>query len=152
MSPASQASLPKLNPHMPFALPPEEVKARMVAIIERVVDGENLPDIAAEIGVTRHRIYQLMAEHAEEAWKSAQIARALMNLDNAELQLEGAATMVEVAACTARVKSAQWQLERLHRRLFAQEQAAAAQAVQINISIEREPNNMSNAVTVTGSS
>lgn len=117
----------------------EDLQAAMLAVVERTLDGETIQDMAGEFGIGDKRLYALVAEHAEDAWKSAQIARALMNLDAAEDSLKLATDIVELGVARERIKSAQWQLEKLHRRLFGQDQAQhTGQSVQINIQINRE--------------
>lgn len=141
-----------MNQGKPFAhLTEQQREHAMAAVVERVMDGETMLDIAAEFGVTRHRLYQLLAVHAQDAWKSSQIARALMNLDDAEESLPTCKDLVELGAARERIKSAQWQLEKLHRRLFGNDQPSnSGQVVQINIEITRDqPAAIGNATVVT---
>lgn len=136
-----RAGLAKMNADAPMAtLTKEQLELEMHRVVERVLDGETMWDIADDYRVGAKRLYKLVAENAEDAWKSAQIAKCLMTLDDAEEALRHAKDIVELGAARERLKSAQWQLERLHRRLFGTDQPKHdAATVQINIEIARDP-------------
>lgn len=146
-----RAGLAVMNANAPMAtLTKEQLELEMHAVVERVLDGETMGDIAAQYRIGPKRLYKLVAANAEDAWKSAQIAKCLMTLDDAEQDLSQARDIVELGSARERLKSAQWQLERLHRRLFGSEQSKTdGQLVQINIEIHRDPKGASNAIDVT---
>lgn len=95
------------------------------AILERYTDGMSLSVQADEIGVTRMRLNRLLLTYAEDDWRHAQIAKAITTLEDAETEL-GDATLtpdnVSVSRAREKARLAQWKLERLLARLFAQKQ------------------------------
>lgn len=93
-------------------------KELMQLVVQRVVDGERLEDIAKDIGVSRTALNQAILKYDEDGWKSAQVARAVGQLDDVDEELEKAPDMLAIARAEKKMKSAQWKLERLHRRLF----------------------------------
>jgi transposase-like protein len=108
-------------------------------VLLRALNGERQADIAKDIGVHQTALSQALLKHCEEEWKDVQVARAWANVEDAEQELEIAPDMTTIARARERLKSAQWQLERLHRRLFGQEAPAhlGSGTVHINIGINR---------------
>lgn len=93
-------------------------KDLMQLVMSRVVSGQRLQDIAEEIGVHRTALNQALLKYVPEEWKSAQVARAIGQLDDIDEQLEQAKDVLAVARAEKMMKSAHWKLERLERRLF----------------------------------
>lgn len=93
--------------------------------LARYVDGESLRKQAEKLGVSTVRLNQILLIYAEDAWRAAQIARAITTLEDAEEEL-GDATLtpdnVSVSRAREKARLAQWKLERLLARLFAQKQ------------------------------
>ena len=118
-------------------LPSEQRETLLRSVLERVIQGERTADIASAIGTTRGALTQALLKHAEEDWRDAQAVRALGRLDDAEDQLDKAENSFEVAKATARIKAAQWNLERLLSKLYGDHMPASMQAIQINIGINR---------------
>jgi hypothetical protein len=127
-------------------------------VLVRYLSDETTKEIAASYGVTRQALGQFLLKHAESEWKEAQVARALARKESAEDDLEAvraeiqglqldqespnktaAATQLSLArvrAAEASLKAAQWDLERVCRRIYgADSPANVGQAVQINISL-----------------
>jgi len=100
-------------------------------LLDRYEQGETMPQIAADLNVSHQAIYRLLLDKCPEEWKEYQAARALANLDHADEALDSAGNMVEVAKANHRVKSAQWKLERVLRRIYGQD----APPVSININL-----------------
>lgn len=124
----TKAGLAKMNENSPLAkLTKDERKELALKTISRFMDGEKTADIAQEYGVTRQRLNQILLESAQEDWKAAQIALALTRKETAEEDLERAEDGLSLARARERVKSAQWDLERVFRRMYGDEKA------QINI-------------------
>jgi hypothetical protein len=135
-------------------------------VLNRVLNEESTKDIAASFGVTRSALNQWLLSNAEDDWKAAQVIRAFKRkeeaeeaLDNVRTELEGlsiddaegkggidktnASTSLSLArlrACEASLKSAQWDLERVCRRIYGQDAPPqGVNAVQININLNRKP-------------
>lgn len=95
--------------------------------------------MAPEYGVSDVTIYALLLREREDDWKEVQRARALARLERAQGEMETAPDVLSLARARERVRSAQWELERLMRRLYGQDAPAhVGSAVQINISLRRD--------------
>lgn len=106
--------------------------------LTRYMDGERIDDIAKQYGVTNKRLYQVMAEHEEEAWKAAQMAAAIQRLEEAKQGLDAATDMLDIARARESARIAQWELERVCKRIYGTDdvQSVLGQGlVQINISL-----------------
>ena len=103
-------------------------------ILARYLSDESTKDIAATYGVTRQALGQFLLKHAESEWKEAQVARAISRKESAEDDLEGIRAKIEgadreererlaltVSLARERLKSAQWDLERVCRRIYGQD-------------------------------
>lgn len=106
-------------------------------ILKRYLSDETTKDIALSYGVTRQALGQFLLKHAESDWKDAQVVRALARKESAEDDLETAADQLSLARARERLRAAQWDLERVCRRIYGQDAAAVAAAVQININLRR---------------
>lgn len=113
-----------------------------LAILNRYLSDESTADIAKDYGVTRQALGQFLLKTAENEWKDAQVARALARKEQAEDDLEDAEKTpdaLSLARTRERLKAAQWDLERVCRRIYGQDAPpAGATAVQINIGIRPE--------------
>ncbi|MCR4298098.1 MAG: hypothetical protein NUV75_04985, partial [Gallionella sp.] len=98
------------------------VFARMLA--SRYLDGEDIASLAVEYDVTRDRLYQILVEGDSDAWRSAQSAKALTAFQDTKEQLESAPDGLSLARARELHKSAQWQLEKLLRRLYGDDKTA----------------------------
>lgn len=113
------------------------------SVIERYLNDEKAADIAESLGVKKSMLNYWLLATSEEDWKLAQIARAVTLRDEAEQELtdlrlpadkdEAPVAQVELARARERLRSAQWQLERLLRRLYGQEQQVSSTQVVIHI-------------------
>ena len=79
-------------------------------------------DIAAQYGVTRPALNMWLLDRAEDAWKKAQVARALSRKESAEDDLEDANDPLTLARARERLRGAQWDLERVFHRIYGQKQ------------------------------
>jgi hypothetical protein len=100
-------------------------------ILLRYLSNESTETIASAYGVTRQALGQYLLRHAEEDWKEAQVARAIARKEKAEDDLELADDPLKLAKARELLKAAQWDLERVCRRIYGQEQ-------NINININGE--------------
>lgn len=121
-------------------------------ILLRYLSDESTKDIAASYGVTRQALGQYLLETAQKEWQSAQVARAMARKEGAEDNLDSIGEQIKAADREGRerlqlslahareqLKAAQWDLERVCRRIYGQDQPpAGVNAVQININLRRE--------------
>lgn len=107
-------------------------------VIERYLAEQSTKDIAASLGVTRSALNQWLLTYAESDWKAAQIIRAHKRKEEAEEEMDGAQDPLSLARARERLRAAQWDLERVQRRIYGQDVPNVAQAVQININLRRE--------------
>ena len=122
-------------------------------ILQRYLSDESTKDIAKTFGVTRQALGQYLLKTAETEWKEAQVARAISRKEQAEDDMDAIAGRIEnadkeqrerltltLSLARERLKAAQWDLERVCRRIYGQDQAhVGGAAVQINIGIRRDP-------------
>lgn len=118
-------------------------------ILQRYLSDESTKDIAGSYGVTRQALGQFLLRTAEQDWKDAQVARAIARKEAAQDTLDKMGEQIRTADREGRemltlslahvkeqLKSAQWDLERVCRRIYGQDAPpAGAGAVQININL-----------------
>lgn len=122
------------------------------AVLQRYLSDETTKQIAADYGVTRQALGQFLLKHAEDEWKEAQVARALARKESAEDDLDIISAKINasdreerdrltltLSLARERLKAAQWDLERVCRRIYGQENAQGGPTVQINIANLRGP-------------
>jgi hypothetical protein len=120
----------KENPQNLPALRDQDPKA----ILARYLSDESTKDIAASYGVTRQALSKHLLLHAEQEWKDAQVSRAIARKESAEDDLEAIRSKIDMAdreererlsltvvLARERLKSAQWDLERVCRRIYGQD-------------------------------
>lgn len=128
------------------------------SILQRYLSDESTKEIAASYGVTRQALGQFLYKTAEVEWKEAQVARALARKEAAEDALiaeqarvnaveydngdqakgEAALSLARTRTLELALKSAQWDLERVCRRIYGQDQLpSSVMPIQINIGISR---------------
>jgi hypothetical protein len=103
-------------------------------ILQRYLSDESTKDIAASFGVTRQALGKYLLSVAESEWREAQVARAIARKESAEDNLDAIETKIEgadkderdrltlrVSLARERLKSAQWDLERVCRRIYGQD-------------------------------
>ena len=114
----------------------ETERAQIAAtVLDRYIAGEQVANIAPEYNTSDVTIYALLLREHQDAWKDIQTARALARLERAQdalatlsdrLGTETAFDALSLARIReqtklleVKVKSAQWELERLLKRLYA---------------------------------
>jgi transcriptional regulator with XRE-family HTH domain len=115
-------------------------------VLDRYLEGETGPQIAASLGVTKQALSHWLINRAEVQWKSAQLVKALARKDAAEELMDKASNPLDLARAREQLRGAQWDLERVCRRIYGQDSPAnAAQAVQININLRGDAQTVENA-------
>jgi hypothetical protein len=106
-------------------------------ILARYEHGELMSTIATSIGLKgSEQLYRLLISTAPDKWKDYQAARAMRRLEDATILLETAPDGLTLSRAREQVKAAQWELERLLRRLYGSDAPGSSQGgVQINIGI-----------------
>ena len=118
------------------SLPAPELDAILTRAIESYGSGVSVYAIAADLGVEHTTLYRQLVKHRETEWRDAKVGRALAELEDAEESLKTAPDALALTRARERCRAAQWQLERLMRRIYGQDNAAQAVAsVQININL-----------------
>ena len=120
-------------------------------VLLRYLSDETTKDIAQSYGVTRQALGQFLLKHSEAEWKDAQIARAIARreseierLDDIQKaiatanQEERARLKLSLACAEKSLAAAQWDLERVCRRIYGQDVAQSVANVQININLRRD--------------
>jgi hypothetical protein len=142
LTPQQRGALITNSGKSPIASLPEDKRKELIAwALDRSLNhDERLRDIAPKLGVSKTALSQALLKYCEDDWKNIQVAKAWVQVENAEDELETAQDMLAVQRAQHRLKSAQWQLERLHRRLFGQEAPSqlGSGTVHIHIGIDRE--------------
>lgn len=100
----------------------QEERTRIATeVLDRYIGGEQVAAMASEYGTSDVTIYAIILREHEDAWVDIQRARALARLERAQGDLEVAADALSLARARELVRSAQWELEKLLRRLYGQE-------------------------------
>lgn len=117
-------------------------------VLARYIQGEQVANMAAEYSTSDVTIYALLLRERQEDWKDIQTARALARLERSQDKLETAADALSLARARESVRSAQWELERLLRRLYGEDKAQVAVQINpvLNISVAASPQSLSHVV------
>jgi hypothetical protein len=90
-------------------------------VLTRVLAEESTKDIAASYGVTRSALNQWLLANAEEDWKTVQVIRAHKRKEEAQDEIDTATDALSLARAREKLKAAQWDLERVCRRIYGQD-------------------------------
>jgi hypothetical protein len=107
-------------------------------VLQRVLSEESTKDIAASFGVTRSALNYWLIEHCDKEWKAAQYIRAAKRKEDAEDEMDTASDAFTLARAREKLRAAQWDLERVCRRIYGQDAPPSVAAVQINIGIRKD--------------
>ena len=99
-------------------------------ILPRLLADERMADIAASLHVTRSALNMWFLETCEDDWKKVQVARAITRKEGAEDALDSAPDPLSLARARERLKAAQWDLERICRRIYGEDRAQLQVQVQ----------------------
>ena len=126
-------------------------KVKPESVLDAYLQGQTTQDIANSLGVHRSALQQWLYGKHTDAWRTAQIVKAQErkalaedDLDKARLDLKAMKKGQKPGLCLARVRvaetnlnAAQWDLERIFKREYGQDQpVSAGQGVTINIGIQ----------------
>ena len=106
-------------------------------ILRRYEAGEQFREICKDHGVSHVTLYKYVIHHAEQQWKDLQVARALARKESAEEQLDDAKDQLSVNQARERLKAAQWDLERVCRRIYVQDAPPVQISINLNESVQR---------------
>jgi hypothetical protein len=105
-------------------------------VLKRVLNEESTKDIAQSFGVTRSALNQWLLETAETQWRAVQVARAYKRKEEAEDEMDTATDSLSLARARERLKAAQWDLERVCRRIYGSDVPAdLAERISIQLNI-----------------
>ena len=108
------------NQYVGAAIPNTPATAK--ALITAYLDGETMQELAELHGVTRPRLYQILLGQAPEEWREAQVAHAVERLEQYKKELQSATDALMLARAREGARIAQWELERLLKRLYGPSQ------------------------------
>jgi hypothetical protein len=140
LSPQQLGALITNSGRSPIAsLSEQERKALVSRVLDQYLEDGHLRDIAQSVGVSRTGLNWAIIKYAPEDWQSAQAARALYELDDAQEAMESASDAIAVGRAREQVKAAQWRLEKTCRRLYGDitPDRGGSGTININIGIER---------------
>ena len=121
-------------------LPEEQKAALMKDTISRALNDERIADIAASYGLAKSTLNAALLRHSGDEWRDAQAARALTKLQEAQDGLDSATDVLSLARAREQIKSRQWELERLCRRLYGQDAPAnTGSGISIIINTTHQP-------------
>ena len=107
-------------------------------VLQRYLAEESSDSIAKHYGVTRAALSLFMLRTAENEWKDAQVTKALIRKERAEDLMDKADNALDLTRAREQLRSAQWDLERVCRRIYGQDSPPAhVVPIQINIGIRR---------------
>jgi len=109
-------------------------------ILTKYISGQRTDAIAAELGVNRELLAYHLLTKATEDWKEAQVIRDLRRKEEAEDAIDNAKDLLELTRAEKKLKSAQWSLERVCRRIYGDtspKEPGEGVSIVLNIGISR---------------
>ena len=109
-------------------------------IMAQILEGKRTHDIAQELGVTREKLVYHLTTKAAEEWKTSQLLRDLRRKEEAEDEIDSAKDVLELKKAEAKLKSAQWSLERVCRRIYGdykEPENSTGHTIILNLGIRR---------------
>lgn len=115
-------------------------KVSPLDVLDRYLAGETSPQIAQSLGVTKQALSHWLCNTAETEWKQAQFVKAFTAKEDAEELIDTATNPLDLARAREKLRAAQWDLERVCRRIYGQDAPpAGVNAVQISINLRGQP-------------
>lgn len=125
------------------------------AILAQYLAGAKTTEIASTFGVTPQGLGYFLRKHAEAEWKESQVILALDRKEKAEEIYEEIRTRIEgadrdererlglmLSVAREKLKAAQWDLERVYRRIYGADQVAdqgGRVSISINLGVASAP-------------
>jgi sarcosine oxidase delta subunit len=109
-------------------------------ILEQIIAGKRTEDVAKALNVTKDQLVYRLVKNAPEEWQGAQLIRDLRRKEEAEDSIDSADDMLKLRKAEAKLKSAQWSLERVCRRIYGdvkEDQSTDKVSITLNIGIRR---------------
>ena len=107
-------------------------------ILDKYRAGQEIKTLAPTYGLSHTSAYELLLKTREEDYRAAQAARSLARLETARNDLEKAVDPIQISRAEKLVRTYQWELERVARRLYGQSEPESPNLIQINIGIVRK--------------
>tara|TARA_R110000868_G_scaffold128031_1_gene335967 strand:- start:166 stop:606 length:441 start_codon:yes stop_codon:yes gene_type:complete len=104
-------------------------------VIERYLTEETTTQIAKTLGVTRSGLNYWLLRTAETEWKDAQALKALRRKEEAEDAMETAHDAFTLARARELLRAAQWDLERVCRRIYGTDAPPPTSGLVINLNL-----------------
>ncbi len=104
-------------------------------VLQRYLAEETTTQIAQSFNVTRSGLNYWLLRVAESEWKDAQMLKALRRKEEAEDEMDSAQDALTLARARERLKAAQWDLERICRRIYGQDAPPAQSGLTINLNL-----------------
>src|SRR5688572_23715431 len=116
-------------------LPIEERRHIVEHVLLQYDAGTPIKTSADKLGISDNTLYRHIVEMCPEEWRAAVISRALIRKEAAEERLEDAKDGLELSKAEKQLKSAQWDLERVFQKMYAQKQDTEASGTKITIQL-----------------
>ena len=133
--PNTRAGLVAMNAGRPIA------DGGLQPVLDRFERGESIAQIAQDLGISGGAIYRAIIRNIPDEWQQYRSAKALAQLDQAEIDLSGASDGVMVSRVREQIKMAQWHLERTCRSIYGDKLQVEHQGGQpiLNITVVQAP-------------
>lgn len=116
----------------------EEERSKVAnEVLDGYIRGDQVANMAPKYGVSDVTIYALLLREHEEAWVNIQRARALARYERSITDVEEAPDALSLARAREKLRSAQWELERLLKRLYGQDQTITHVVVDLGDRLRR---------------
>lgn len=90
-------------------------------ILANYLEGQRTEEIADSLGVSVEKLVYYLTTRTPDKWQEAVLIRALKRQTDAEDEIDYAKDLVELRRAETKLKSAQWNLERVCRRIYGQD-------------------------------
>ena len=104
-------------------------------VLDLYLAEKSTKEIAEGYGVTRSALNQWLLKTVEDDWKQAQVLKALKRKEDAEDAIETAPDALSLARARESLKAAQWDLERVCRRIYGTDQPPETGRVTISLNL-----------------
>lgn len=115
-------------------MPPD---ANADAILQRYLFADTSSQVARELGVRRSTLSQWLRDTCPEKWHAVQVIRADLRKEDGDSGIYGARDALDLARARELLRSAQWDLERLDPKNYAQKQELSV-AVDLRVQVDHQ--------------